>query len=85
LYKYNQSYNFKMFKRGGFASFTKTGRRMQYGAAVGTSLAKGGSNSSESDEESGPLCNVILFIIFIIFVHIIINGIIQIDKQKHLQ
>lgn len=84
MYKYNQSYNFKMFKRGGFASFTKTGRRMQYGTAVGTSLARGGSNSSESDE-SGPICNVILFIIFIIFVHIIINGIIQIDKQKHLQ
>ena len=75
-----------MFKRGGFASFTKTGRRMQYGAAVGRVMAKGGSNSnSESDEESDPLCDVILFIIFIIFVHIIINGIIQTGKQKHLQ
>jgi hypothetical protein len=73
-----------MFKRGGFASYTKTGRKMQYGASVGRMMAKGTSNSN-SDEESDPLCDCILFIIFIIFVHIIINGIIQTDKQKHLQ
>ena len=27
-----------MFKRGGFASYTKTGRRIQYGAAIGSAM-----------------------------------------------
>jgi hypothetical protein len=54
-----------MFKRGGFASYTKTGRRMQYGTAVGTSLARGGSNSSEKSEELGT-CGYILYIILTI-------------------
>lgn len=81
MYKYNQSYNFKMFKRGGFASFTKTGRRMQYGAAVGTSLAKGGSNSSGNDEELGT-CGYILYIILIL---LLVDQITKATNKYNLQ
>ncbi len=75
-----------MFKRGGFASYTKTGRRMQYGAAVGRLMAKGGStstsNSDSSSEEPASLCGCILFIIF---VYMLFNSIINCTNQKHLQ
>ena len=56
-----------MFKRGGFASYTKTGRKMQYGAAVGESLARGtrSRGSSSSSEELG-ICGYILYIILIL-------------------
>ena len=60
-----------MFKRGGFASYTKTGRRMQFGAAVGESLARGtrsrGSNrSTKSSSEELGICGYILYIILIL-------------------
>ena len=74
-----------MFKRGGFASHTKTGRRMQYGAAVGSLMAKGGSknnDSNNSSEESGSACGYILFFIFI---YILLNGMIEASKHKQPQ
>lgn len=74
-----------MFKRGGFASYTKTGRRMQCGAAVGALMAKGGSksnDSSNSSEESGSACG---YILFFIFVYILLNGMIESCKHKQPQ
>jgi len=70
-----------MFKRGGLASYTKTGRRMQYGAAVGAAMARGSSNSRENREEPG-VCAYILFIIFVIM---LLNGMIQSSKHKQPQ
>jgi hypothetical protein len=55
-----------MFKRGGFASYTKTGRRMQYGAAVGAAMARGGSKSSSENCEEPGACAYILYIILIL-------------------
>jgi hypothetical protein len=55
-----------MFKRGGFASYTKTGRRMQYGAAVGAAMARGGSKSSSENREEPGACAYILYIILIL-------------------
>jgi hypothetical protein len=56
-----------MFKRGGFASYTKTGRRMQFGAAVGESLARGTrSRGSKSSSEELGICGYILYIILIL-------------------
>ena len=54
-----------MFKRGGFASYTKTGRKMQYGAAVGKAMARGTSGTKSSNEELG-FCGYILYIILIL-------------------
>ncbi len=54
-----------MFK-GGFASYTKTGRRMQYGAAVGESLARGTSGRSSSSSEELGFCGYMLYIILIL-------------------
>ena len=72
-----------MFKRGGFASFTKTGRKMQYGAAIGTAMARGGSSStkSSSSEELG-FCGYMLYIILIF---ILINQIIQAVNKYQAQ
>uniref|UniRef100_A0A6C0I8P1 Uncharacterized protein n=1 Tax=viral metagenome TaxID=1070528 RepID=A0A6C0I8P1_9ZZZZ len=47
--------------RGGFASHTKTGRKMQYGAAVGAAMARGTSSS----EELGT-CGYMLYIVLIL-------------------
>ena len=73
-----------MFKRGGFASYTRTGRRMQYGAAVGSLMARGGSKStnSEGNEESGSVGG---YIIFFIFVYMLLNAMIEASKHKQPQ
>jgi len=73
-----------MFKRGGFASYTKTGRKMQYGAAVGAIMARGGSKSTSSNttRESESLCG---YIILFIFVYIIIIELINYVNQKYLK
>jgi len=53
--------------RGGFASYTKTGRNIALGRRVGESLARGtrSSGSSSSSEELG-FCGYILYIILIL-------------------
>jgi hypothetical protein len=54
--------------RGGFASYTKTGRNIAIGRAVGESLARGSSNTkstSKTSEELGT-CGYILYIILIL-------------------
>jgi hypothetical protein len=58
-----------MFKRGrgGFASYTKTGRNIALGRSLGESLARGtrSRGSSSSSEELGT-CGYILYIILIL-------------------
>jgi hypothetical protein len=54
---------------------------MQYGAAVGTSLAKGGSNSSGNDEELGT-CGYILYIILIL---LLVDQITKATNKYNLQ
>ena len=74
-----------MFKRGGFTSYTKTGRRIQYGAAIGSLMARGdskSSNDSERNEESGSVGG---YIIFFIFVYLLLNGMIESCKHKQPQ
>ena len=57
-----------MFKRGGFASYTKTGRRMQFGTAVGSVIAKGSNRSTSSREPPAFVKFMIAFIcLFIIY------------------
>ena len=66
-----------MFKRGGFASYTKTGRKMQYGAAVGKVIARGTSSS----EELG-ICG---YMLYIILTFILINQIIKAANKYQAQ
>ena len=54
-----------MFKRGGFASYTKTGRGIAMGRALGEGLARGGSKSSTSEEDEPSFCVGVLMIILI--------------------
>lgn len=49
--------------RGGFASYTKTGRNIALGRRVGAAMARG--TSSEKSEELGT-CGYILYIILIL-------------------
>ena len=56
-----------MFKRGGFASYTKTGRKMVMGRALGQGLARQ-SNSSTSEEDEPSFCVGFMFIILIIYI-----------------
>ena len=52
--------------RGGFASYTKTGRNIAMGRSFGESLGRGSrSSSSEKSEELGT-CGYILYIILIL-------------------
>ena len=74
-----------MFKRGGFASYTKTGRRMQYGAAVGSLMAKGGSKSNDSTNSSEESRSAYGYVLFFIFVYLLLNGIIELCKNKQIQ
>jgi hypothetical protein len=57
-----------MFKggRGGFASYTKTGRNIAMGRSFGEAMARGSrSSTSEKSEELGT-CGYILYIILIL-------------------
>ena len=66
-----------MFKRGGFASYTKTGRGISMGRALGEGLARGGS-TREEDEEEPSFCLGVMFVILIIYIlHTIIKHNIQ--------
>jgi hypothetical protein len=56
-----------MFKRGGFASYTKTGRKMAMGRALGQGLARQ-SNSSTSEEDEPSFCVGFMFILLIIYI-----------------
>ena len=74
-----------MFKRGGFASYTKTGRRMQYGAAVGRVMAKGGSNSNSDSSENREEPGACAYILFFVFVVMLLNGMTQCAKHNNPQ
>ena len=52
--------------RGGFASYTKTGRNIALGRRIGESLAKSSSSSSREKSEELGTCGYILYIILIL-------------------
>ena len=78
-----------MFKggRGGFASYTKTGRNMALGRSLGESMARGSSSSntksgsSSSNEELGT-CGYILCIILIL---LLVDQITKATNKYNLQ
>jgi hypothetical protein len=74
-----------MFRGGksGFGSWTKTGRRMQYGAAVGSAMARGGSKSNNSNNSEEPSC----FFTFMVLLMcaLLLDAIARALKEKQLQ
>jgi hypothetical protein len=68
-----------MFKRGGFASYTKTGRNIAMGRALGQGLARQSNSSTREEYEEEPsFCLGVLTIILIIYIlHTIIKHNIQ--------
>jgi hypothetical protein len=58
-----------MFKRGGFASYTKTGRGISMGRALGEGLARGGSKNSTSENKDEPsFCVGFMTIILVLYI-----------------
>ena len=70
-----------MFKRGGFASYTRTGRRMQFGAAVGATMARGSNSSTRSSSNSEEPTAFAKFMLVLTCLYIL-HTITQILKQK---
>jgi hypothetical protein len=65
-----------MFKRGGFASYTKTGRKIAIGRALGEGFARQSKNNTSEEEPS--FCLGVMFILLIIYIlHTIIKHNIQ--------
>lgn len=52
--------------KGGFGSYTKTGRNIALGRRVGESLARGSRSSSNEKSEELGICGYILYIILIL-------------------
>ncbi len=66
-----------MFKRGGFASYTKTGRNIAMGRALGEGFARQSKNNT-SEEDEPSFCVGFMFILLIIYIlHTIIKHNIQ--------
>jgi len=72
-----------MFKggRGGFASYTKTGRNIAMGRSFGAAMARGGSSSSRSSEEEPTAFGKFMLVFMCLYILHTIN---QILKQKQL-
>ena len=68
-----------MFKRGGFASYTRTGRRMQFGTAVGATMTRGFNRSTKSSEEESTAFVKFMLVLTCLY---ILHTITQILKQK---
>ena len=71
-----------MFKRGGFASYTKTGRNIELGRSLGAAMARGGSKSS-SEKSEEPSCFITFM--FMLMVALLLDAITTALKQKQLQ
>jgi hypothetical protein len=66
-----------MFKRGGFASYTKTGRKIAMGRALGQGLARQSKNSTSEEDEPSFCLGVLTIILIIYILHTIIKHNIQ--------
>ena len=67
-----------MFKRGGFASYTKTGRKIAIGRALGEGFARQSKNNTSENKDEPSFCVGVLTIILIIYIlHTIIKHNIQ--------
>jgi|LakMenEpi03Aug12_release.lakeMendotaPanAssembly.Ray.scaffolds.fasta_scaffold1399727_1 hypothetical protein len=72
--------------RGGFASYTKTGRNIALGRSFGTAMARGGSSrsSSRSNENSEEPSCFITFM-FLLMCALLLQSITEALKEKQLQ
>ena len=69
-----------MFKRGGFASYTKTGRGIAMGRTVGGIMARGVSKNSTSENKDEPsFCVGFMMIILVLY---ILKTITQVTKHN---
>jgi hypothetical protein len=66
-----------MFKRGGFASYTKTGRGIAIGRSLGEGLARQSKNSTSEEDEPSFCVGVLTIILIIYILHTIIKHNIQ--------
>ena len=68
--------------RGGFASYTKTGRSIAIGRRVGESLARGSNSSTSSNSEEPTAFAKFMLVLTCLYILHTIN---QILKQKQPQ
>lgn len=73
--------------RGGFGSYTKTGRNIALGRSLGEAMAKGGRSSSSSASSSNSSGEPPCFATFLLLLicAIILQTITEAFKQKQLQ
>jgi hypothetical protein len=74
-----------MFKRGGFASYTKTGRNIELGRSFGAAMARGGSKSNSDSSENCEEPGACAYILFFVFVIMLLNGMTQCAKHNNPQ
>lgn len=75
-----------MFKRGGFASYTKTGRSIALGRSFGAAMARGSnrnSNDSSTSNSEEPSCFAMF--LFLLICAALLQSITEALKQKQLQ
>jgi hypothetical protein len=73
-----------MFKRGGFASYTKTGRNIELGRSFGAAMSRGGTKSNDTANNSEEPSCFIKFM-FILMFALLLDAITRALKQKQLQ
>ena len=66
-----------MFKRGGFASYTKTGRNIAMGRALGEGLARQSKNNTSEEDEPSFSVGFMFILLIIYILHTIIKHNIQ--------
>ena len=77
--------------RGGFGSYTKTGRNIALGRSLGEAMAKGGRSSSSSASSSNSIGNssgeppCFATFLLLLICAIILQTITEAFKQKQLQ
>ena len=77
-----------MFKggRGGFASYTKTGRNIAMGRSFGAAMARGtNSRTSESSNEKSEELGICGYILYIILILLLIDQITKATNKYQAQ
>ena len=69
--------------RGGFASYTKTGRNIALGRSLGEAMARGTRSSGSSSSSEEPSCFAMF--LFLLICAVLLQSITEAFKQKQLQ
>jgi hypothetical protein len=69
--------------RGGYASYTKTGRNIALGRSFGAAMARGGSKSNNSNNREEPSC--FFTFMFLLMSALLLDAITRALKEKQLQ